>query len=67
MHTAAELPGHRTLKMVIRYAHPAPRHQALAVVCLAMFENQRDTKTDTGASSMVEPQTSLNIRSLINK
>jgi hypothetical protein len=63
----AELPGIRTLQMVMRYAHPAPRHQAPAVVCLAMSENQRDTRTDTGASSMVEPQTSLNIKLLKNK
>lgn len=67
MRTAAELPGHRTLKMVIRYAHPAPRHQALAVVCLAMSENQTDTRTDTGASNLVASQTALNIKLLKNK
>jgi hypothetical protein len=67
LRTAAELPGHRTMQMVMRYAHPASRHEAPAVVCLAMGENQRDTKTDTGASNLVAPQTSLNIKLLKNK
>jgi hypothetical protein len=53
--------------MVIRYAQPAPRHQASAVVCLAKSENQRDTRTDTSMSGVVAPQTSLNIKLLINK
>jgi hypothetical protein len=63
LRNAAKLPGHRTLKSVIRYAHPAPRHQAEAVVCRAMIENQRDTRTDTGASNMVANSTSLDVKS----
>jgi hypothetical protein len=45
----AELLGHRTLQMVMRYSHLAPEHQASAVDRLVKGENQRDTNSDTGA------------------
>jgi hypothetical protein len=50
LRTIAELLGHRTLQMVMRYSHLAPEHQASAVDRLVKSENQRDTKSDTGAS-----------------
>lgn len=49
LRTVAELLGHRTLQMVMRYSHLAPEHQASAVDRLVMPENGRDTKSDTGA------------------
>jgi integrase len=47
LRTVAELLGHRTLQMVMRYSHLAPEHQASAVDRLVKSENQRDTKSDT--------------------
>ena len=49
LRTVAELLGHRTLQMVMRYSHLAPEHQASAVDRLVMSENRTDTKSDTGA------------------
>ena len=49
LRTVAELLGHRTLQMVMRYSHLAPEHQASAVDRLVRTESQRDTKTDTGS------------------
>ena len=48
LRTVAELLGHRTLQMVMRYSHLAPEHQASAVDRLIGRENRRDTKADTG-------------------
>jgi site-specific recombinase XerD len=48
LRTVAELLGHRTLQMVMRYSHLAPEHQASAVDRLVRRENRRDTKADTG-------------------
>jgi site-specific recombinase XerD len=48
LRTVAELLGHRTLQMVMRYSHLAPEHQASAVDRLVRSKNQTDTKTDTG-------------------
>ena len=42
--TLAELMGHRTLQMTMRYAHLAPEHKAAAV---AKLDNPTDTKTST--------------------
>jgi site-specific recombinase XerD len=47
LRTVAELLGHRTLQMVMRYSHLAPEHQASAVDRLVKSENGRDTKADT--------------------
>ena len=47
----AELLGHRTLQMVMRYSHLAPEHQASAVDRLVKAGNRRDTKTDTWRSA----------------
>jgi hypothetical protein len=49
LRTVAELLGHRTLQMVMRYSHLAPEHQASAVDRLVMSENGTDTKSDTKA------------------
>jgi hypothetical protein len=51
LRTVAELLGHRTLQMVMRYSHLAPEHQASAVDRLVRPENRRDTKADTGSFS----------------
>jgi integrase len=50
LRTVAELLGHRTLQMVMRYSHLAPAHQASAVDRLVSAGKQKDTKWDTGAS-----------------
>src|SRR5258708_5027383 len=42
LRTVAELLGHRTLQMVMRYSHLAPEHQASAVDRLVVRENERD-------------------------
>jgi site-specific recombinase XerD len=47
LRTVAELLGHRTLQMVMRYSHLAPEHQASAVDRLVKMANRRDTKSDT--------------------
>ncbi len=46
--TVAELMGHRTLQMTMRYAHLAPEHKAAAVAKLESPE-ATDTKTSTTA------------------
>jgi integrase len=50
LRTVAELLGHRTLQMVMRYSHLAPEHQASAVDRLVNSRNGRDTRSDTGAN-----------------
>lgn len=47
LRTVAELLGHRTLQMVMRYSHLAPEHQASAVERLVRAGKRRDTRTDT--------------------
>jgi integrase len=49
LHTVAELLGHRTLQMVMRYSHLAPEYQASVIDRLVNSENERDTKTDISA------------------
>ena len=53
LRTVAELMGHRTLQMTMRYAHLAPAHTANAVeaLCGPKTQNPTDTKTDTGTST----------------
>ena len=46
LRTLAELLGHKTLAMVMRYAHLAPAHLRDAVEKIA--ETSTDTTTDTG-------------------
>lgn len=50
LRTVAELLGHRTLQMVMRYSHLAPEHQASAVDRLVKVGKRRDTKSDTRGS-----------------
>ena len=57
LRTVAELLGHRTLQMVMRYSHLAHEHQASAVDRLVKSENRRDTKSDVGASEAKERKT----------
>jgi site-specific recombinase XerD len=50
LRTVAELLGHRTLQMVLRYSHLAPEHQIDAVERLVTnFDNRTATKSATGA------------------
>jgi hypothetical protein len=44
--TVAELMGHKSLQMTMRYAHLAPEHKAAAVAKLESLE-ATDTKTST--------------------
>ena len=41
LRTVAELLGHRTLEMVMRYSHLAPEHQASAVDRLVSFRKRK--------------------------
>jgi integrase len=50
LRTVAELMGHRTIQMTMRYAHLAPAHKLAAVETLAVgwqTDRPTDTKTDT--------------------
>jgi site-specific recombinase XerD len=50
LRTVAELLGHRTLQMVMRYSHLAPEHQIDAVERLVTnFDNRTATKSATSA------------------
>ncbi len=64
LRTVAELLGHRTLQMVMRYSHLAPEHQASAVDRLVISRNEKDTKADTGRVLAKQGQKSkpINIR-----
>jgi integrase len=55
LRTVAELMGHKSLQMTMRYAHMAPEHKAAAVDKLVA--RATDTKTDTEAK--VAPSTSI--------
>ena len=59
LHTVAELLGHRTLQMVMRYSHLAPEHQASAVVGWSPFRNGKDTRTDTEAKCRKRSPTAM--------
>jgi hypothetical protein len=52
--TVAELMGHKTIQMTMRYAHLAPKHQLAAVQRLcdteAVQKAPSDTRTDTSGS-----------------
>jgi integrase len=50
LRTVAELLGHKTLQMIMRYSHLAPEHQVSAVERLVKAGKRRDTKTDTKTS-----------------
>jgi site-specific recombinase XerD len=57
LRTLAELLGHKTLAMVMRYAHLAPAHLRDAVERIA--GTSTDTTTDTGTFSAPEPRAVL--------
>ena len=51
LRTVAELMGHKTIQMTMRYAHLAPAHKLAAVERLAAgwkTDRPTDTKTSTG-------------------
>ena len=48
LRTVAELMGHKTIQMTMRYAHLAPAHK-LAAVAGWQMDRPTDTKTDTSA------------------
>jgi site-specific recombinase XerC len=52
----AELLGHRTLQMVMRYAHLVPEHQASAVDRLVPAGGRVVTKSATGNSAAKKPK-----------
>ena len=56
LRTVAELLGHRTLQMVMRYAHLAPEHQALAVDRLVPAGARMVTRSATGKSVAKNPK-----------
>jgi integrase len=56
LRTVAELLGHRTLQMVMRYAHRDPEHQASAVDRLVPAGGRMVTKSATGKSGAKAPK-----------
>jgi site-specific recombinase XerD len=56
LRTIAELLGHRTLQMVMRFAHLAPEHQASAVDRLVPAGGRMVTKSTTGKSGTEMPK-----------
>lgn len=57
LRTVAELMGHKTIQMTMRYAHLAPAHTLAAVERLTgvrQLDSPTDTKTDTGSLERVE-------------
>jgi site-specific recombinase XerD len=51
LRTIAELMGHKTIQMTMRYAHLAPAHKLAAVERLVgswLLDGASDTRTDTG-------------------
>jgi integrase len=56
LRTVAELLGHSTLQMVMRYAHLAPEHQASAVDRLVPGGGRMVTKSATGESGTNKPK-----------
>jgi len=64
LRTVAELMGHKTIQMTMRYAHLAPAHQLAAVERLAAFhlpsahaESQTASGEPIAATSSTEPET----------
>ncbi|MGB8065201.1 MAG: site-specific integrase [Candidatus Sulfotelmatobacter sp.] len=56
LRTVAELMGHKTIQMTMRYAHLAPAHKQAAVECLTNAwhsEKPTDTRTDTSAQGQL--------------
>lgn len=68
LRTVAELLGHKTLQMIMRYSHLAPEHQVSAVERLVKVGKRRDTKADTRTSRSSKSNRihSLNIRKKAN-
>lgn len=56
LRTVVELLGHKTLQMVMRYAHLATEHQASAVDRLVPSEGRMVTKSATGKSEAIRPK-----------
>jgi hypothetical protein len=55
LRTVAELLGHKTLQMVMRYSHLAPDYQLAAVERMgAVFPDASDTTTDTSTLVRLE-------------
>jgi site-specific recombinase XerD len=53
LRTVAELMGHKTIQMTMRYAHLAPAHKLAAVEKLAVgWQTDRPTDTRTSTSSL---------------
>jgi site-specific recombinase XerD len=57
LRTVAELLGHRTLQMVMRYSHLAPEHQASVVDRLVPGWGRMATKSATGKSGAKSTKT----------
>ena len=63
LRTTAELLGHRTLQMAMRYSHLAPEHQASAVDRLVKFRSpnghlnwHRSVQRETGRNTQTRKQ-----------
>lgn len=57
LRTVAELMGHRTIQMTMRYAHLAPEHKQAAVDRLASFGKPRRNSTGTKTSTTRKQRT----------
>jgi integrase len=67
LRTVAELLGHRTLQMVMRYSHLAPEHQASAVDRLVEFGEGNGHQNGHQGEGKETPSTYLNRKSLNTK
>jgi hypothetical protein len=58
LRTVAQLLGHRTLQMVMRYSHLSQSHELAAVERLCKTgegsEKESDARSDTGAKSQLD-------------
>ena len=74
LRTVAQLMGHRTIQMTMRYAHLAPDHQQSAVERLLVYREKKGagkrgpsaTKTATGSFGVAKKDGEHENKSLIN-
>jgi integrase len=64
LRTVAELLGHRTLQMVMRYSHLAPEHQAAAIDRLVPAVGPVVTKSATGKFAAKKPKQTQTLTNL---
>ena len=61
LRTVAELMGHKSLQMVMRYAHLAPEHKAAAVARLDDFLTSTNNRAEGKDSASVSDQEAMQV------